>query len=165
MVLQIAKELTARDLQPESLEELAAVGAEALHSSQKVADNSEVIITLLPDCPGAEPLALAEDSGGGSDGYGTSACAAPIRVSSMHMQVHTTTCYQRRLADEMISTTRCCESEVMDKAVVRYCRDGAGQTTISWCRKGDADPTQIAQVLSGGLARCEMLENRAMCIE
>lgn len=54
-------ELVVHDLNREAVGELAAAGAKEAHSPQEVAQQSEVIITMLPDSPDVEQVALGAD--------------------------------------------------------------------------------------------------------
>ncbi|GGO37878.1 2-hydroxy-3-oxopropionate reductase [Deinococcus humi] len=52
--------LTVNNRTPEVMEELVQAGARAAHSAREVAGQSDIIITMLPDSPQVEEVALGE---------------------------------------------------------------------------------------------------------
>jgi 2-hydroxy-3-oxopropionate reductase len=60
-LMQAGYELTVHNRSPEKAEELAAEGAVAAGSPREVAENSDVVITMLPDSPDVERVVVGEN--------------------------------------------------------------------------------------------------------
>lgn len=197
--------LVAHDFQPEPVEELVALGAEAAYSPKEVAENSEMIITMLPDSPDVELVVLGEkglieglDEGQihidmstiapsvavrvaeALGGKGVRCLDAPVSGGDIGAQKGTLSIMvggPEDLFNEMLPIF-----QVMGKTIVWCGSNGAGQT-VKACNqvlvavtiagvaealvlgaKAGVDPLKIVEVLSGGLARCGILENRGMRI-
>lgn len=185
----------------EAVAELVGAGAKAATSPRQVAEQSQVVITMLPDSPDVEQVALGPDGliEGARQGLifvdmSTIAPSAAIRIA-------------RALADKGV---RCLDApvsggdlgarqgtlsvmvggdedtfaevkpifQVLGRSAILCGPIGAGQTVkacnqvlvavtiagvseaLTLGAKAGVDPSIIVQVLSGGLARCGVLENR-----
>lgn len=184
-----------------AVDELAAAGAMVASSARQVAEGSEVVITMLPDSPDVEQVAL------GPDGLIEGARPGLIYVDMSTIAPTTAIHVAQALAEKGV---RCLDAPVSggdvgarqgtltimvggDKAVFEEVKpifsvlsrsavwcgpNGAGQIVkacnqilvaatiagvseaLTLGAKAGVDPAKIVQVLSGGLARCGVLENR-----
>jgi 2-hydroxy-3-oxopropionate reductase len=183
------------------VDELAAAGATPAWSPREVAQGSDVVITMLPDSPEVEQVALG--SGGLIEGahpglihvdMSTIAPAVAVRVADA-LAEQGVRCLDAPVSGGDLGARQGTLSimvggdeatfaqvepifEVLGKSVVLCGPNGAGQT-VKACNqvlvavtiagvsealvlgaKAGVDPAKIVQVLSGGLARCGVLENR-----
>jgi len=60
-LLDAGHELVVHDVNPEPVQELVSAGAEAASSPREIAEKSKVIITMLPDSPDVQLVALGPD--------------------------------------------------------------------------------------------------------
>ena len=60
-LLNAGYEVVVHNRSREAVAELVSAGAKEAHSPKEVAQNSEVIITMLPDSPDVETVALGPD--------------------------------------------------------------------------------------------------------
>jgi len=60
-LIKAGHELTVYDLVDASVRELESAGAKTAHSSREVAEKSDLVITMLPDSPDVEKVALGSD--------------------------------------------------------------------------------------------------------
>jgi len=183
------------------VDEVAAAGAAAVSSPSEVARRSDLVITMLPDSPDVEQVAL------GPNGIGEGAREGLIYVDMSTIAPSTAVRVGQALAEKGV---RCLDAPVsggdvgaqkgtlsimvggdqatfdevqpvfgvLGKSAVLCGPLGAGQT-VKACNqvlvavtiagvsealvlgaKAGVDPAKIVQVLSGGLARCGVLENR-----
>jgi 2-hydroxy-3-oxopropionate reductase len=183
------------------VEELVAAGATAAQSPRQVAEQSQVVITMLPDSPDVELVAL------GPAGLIEGAHPGLIYVDMSTIAPGTAVRVAQALAANGV---RCLDAPVsggdvgarqgtlsimvggdeetfhavqpvfaaLGKSAILCGPIGAGQT-VKACNqvlvavtiagvsealvlgaKAGVDPARILQVLSGGLARCGVLENR-----
>lgn len=183
------------------VDELAASGAATAGSPREVAEHSDVVITMLPDSPDVELVAL------GPDGLIETARPGLIYVDMSTIAPATAVRVAKALAEKGI---RCLDApvsggdvgarqgtlsimvggdqatfeavqpifSVLGKSCVLCGPSGAGQT-VKACNqvlvavtiagvsealvlgaKAGVDPAKVVEVLSGGLARCGILENR-----
>jgi 2-hydroxy-3-oxopropionate reductase len=183
------------------VDELVTAGAAAAWSPREVAHRSDVVITVLPDSPDVEQVAL------GPDGLMEGARPGLICVDMSTIAPAVAVQVAAALADRGV---RCLDAPVsggdvgaqqgtlsimvggdeadfeqvapifgvLGKSAVLCGPNGAGQT-VKACNqvlvavtiagvsealvlgaKAGVDPSKIVQVLSGGLARCGVLENR-----
>lgn len=193
--------LVTRDLRPEPVEELVARGAEVAYSPKEVAETAEVIITMLPDSPDVELVALGENGlteavhegqiyidmstiapsvavrvAEALGRQGVRCLDAPVSGGDVGAQKGTLSIMvggPEDLFNEMLPLF-----QLMGKTIILCGTNGAGQT-VKACNqvlvavtiagvaealvlgaKAGVDPLKIVQVLSGGLARCGILENR-----
>ena len=185
----------------ESVAELVGQGATEAFSPKEVAEKSSVIITMLPDSPDVEAVALGADGiiEGVSDGdiYIDMSTIAPSVTTGIGeaMAKKGVNCLDAPVSGGDVGAKNAALSimvggeeatfdtakpifEVMGKNIVLCGPLGAGQT-VKACNqvlvavtiagvsealvlgaKAGVDPIKIVQVLSGGLARCGVLENR-----
>ncbi len=200
-LLSAGYELVVHNRSREAVAELVDAGAQEAHSPGEVARNSSVIITMLPDSPDVESVALGPDGiiEGVSDGdifvdMSTIAPSVAVGIGEA-MAEKSVVCLDAPVSggdvgaqnatlsimvggdEETFETVRPI-FEVMGKNIVLCGPLGAGQT-VKACNqilvavtiagvsealvlgaKAGVDPIKIVQVLSGGLARCGVLENR-----
>jgi 2-hydroxy-3-oxopropionate reductase len=200
-LLSAGYELVVHNRSREAVAELVGAGAQEAHSPREVAKNSSVIITMLPDSPDVESVALGPDGiiEGVSDGdifvdMSTIAPSVAVGIGEA-MAEKSVLCLDAPVSggdvgaqnatlsimaggdEETFETVRPI-FEVMGKNIVLCGPLGAGQT-VKACNqilvavtiagvsealvlgaKAGVDPIKIVQVLSGGLARCGVLENR-----
>jgi 2-hydroxy-3-oxopropionate reductase len=184
-----------------AVDELEAAGATAVLSPRQVAEASEVVITMLPDSPDVEQVALGGD--GLIDGarrgliyvdMSTIAPAVAVRVAEA-LGAKGMRCLDAPVSGGDVGAQQGTLSimvggdeatfeqvrpifDVLGKSAVLCGPQGAGQT-VKACNqvlvavtiagvsealvlgaKAGVDPAKVVQVLSGGLARCGVLENR-----
>jgi 2-hydroxy-3-oxopropionate reductase len=183
------------------VDELAALGAMPLPSPREVARKSDIAITMLPDSPDVEAVAL----GPGGLLYGarpgliyidmsTIAPAVAIRIAGA-LAEKGVRCLDAPVSGGDVGAQQGALSimvggdpetfgqvkpllDVLGKSAVLCGASGAGQTVkacnqvlvavtiagvseaLTLGAKAGVDPAKIVQVLSGGLARCGVLENR-----
>jgi 2-hydroxy-3-oxopropionate reductase len=183
------------------VDELAAAGAKAASSPRAVAEQSDVVITMLPDSPDVELVALGPDGivEGAREGLihvdmSTIAPAVAVRVAEAlgekgvgcldaPVSGGDVGAQQGTLAimiggDEATFELVKPIFDVLGKSSVLCGPNGAGQTVkacnqvlvavtiagvseaLTLGAKAGVDPAKVVQVLSGGLARCGVLENR-----
>jgi len=194
-------ELVVHDINREAVGDVVAAGAEEANSPREVAEKSSLIITMLPDSPDVEEVALGAEGiiEGVSEGdiyVDMSTIAPSVAVSvSQAMATKGVKCLDAPVSGGDVGAQNATLSimvggdektfdevlpvfEVMGKSVVLCGPVGAGQT-VKACNqvlvavtiagvsealvlgaKAGVDPIKIVQVLSGGLARCGILENR-----
>lgn len=184
-----------------AVDELAAAGAMAASSARQVAESSEVVITMLPDSPDVEQVALGPEGliEGARPGLiyidmSTIAPTTAIRVAQALAEkgVH---CLDAPVSggdvgarqgtlsimvggDEAVFDQVRPIFSVLGKSAVWCGPNGAGQIVkacnqilvavtiagvseaLTLGARAGVDPAKIVQVLSGGLARCGVLENR-----
>ena len=200
-LLEAGYELVVHDINRRRVDELAEQGARQGSSAKEVAAQSHVVITMLPDSPDVELVAL------GADGIMEGICPGSIYVdmSTISPTVAIRTAEagasrgvrvldapvsggdvgaQKGTLSIMVGGDEETFNEVLPifqvfgKSIVLCGRNGAGQT-VKVCNqilvavtiegvaealvlgaKAGVDPAKIVQVLTGGLARCGVLENR-----
>lgn len=185
----------------ESVVELVGQGATEAFSPKEVAEKSSVIITMLPDSPDVEAVALGANGiiEGVSDGdiYIDMSTIAPSVTTGIGeaMAKKGVNCLDAPVSGGDVGAKNAALSimvggeeatfdtakpifEVMGKNIVLCGPLGSGQT-VKACNqvlvavtiagvsealvlgaKAGVDPIKIVQVLSSGLARCGVLENR-----
>lgn len=194
-------ELIVHNRSQGAVEELVGKGATKATTPKEVAQNSDIIITMLPDSPDVEHVALGENGiiEGAHDGL--------ILVDMSTIAPSVTTAVGETLAEKSV---KCLDApvsggdvgaqnatlsimvggdedtfntvkplfDVMGKSAILCGPLSAGQTVkacnqvlvavtiagvseaLTLGAKAGVDPLKIVQVLSGGLARCGVLENR-----
>jgi len=196
--------LIVNDIVPGPVDELVSLGAKSAGSAKEAAAQSDVTITMLPDTPDVELVALgpngvmegirpgsiyvdmstvsptiAERIAEVAKEKGVKVLDAPVSGGDVGAQKGTLSIMvggNEEVFNEVLPIFN-----VMGKAVL--CGgDGAGQTVkacnqilvgvtiagvaeaLTLGAKAGVDPAKIVEVLSGGLARCGILENRGMRI-
>jgi 2-hydroxy-3-oxopropionate reductase len=186
-----------------AVKEIVALGAKEAFSGREVASQSEVVITMLPDSPDVEAVALGPDGvletmqpGGLYIDMSTIAPTVSKKIAEIGAQKGVAVLdapvsggdVGARNATLSIMVGGPPEAfdralpifQVLGKNIVLCGEAGAGQT-VKACNqimvalqleamgealvlgmKAGVDPTKIVQVLSGGLARCGVLENRGL---
>jgi 2-hydroxy-3-oxopropionate reductase len=200
-LLAAGYELVVHDVVREAVADVVAAGATEAASSKEVAANSEVVITMLPDSPDVEAVALGADgivegikSGSIYVDMSTIAPSVAVAVGDA-MAAKGVKCLDAPVSGGDVGAQNAALSimvggdeetfdtvkpifEKMGKNIVLCGPLGAGQT-VKACNqvlvavtiagvsealvlgaKAGVDPLKIVQVLSGGLARCGILENR-----
>ena len=193
--------LTVHNRSRPAVDKLVAAGAAAARSPCQVAEKTEVIITVLPDSPDVEQVALGPDGliEGAHPGLiyidmSTIAPAVAVRVAQT-LRERGVRCLDAPVSGGDVGAQQGTLSimaggeeatfeqvkaifEVLGKSAILCGPSGAGQT-VKACNqvlvavtiagvsealvlgaKAGVDPAKIVQVLSGGLARCGVLENR-----
>ncbi len=192
--------LVVYDIVKAAVDEIVAAGATAGSSAKDVAARSDVIITMLPDTPDVEKVALGEDGvlAGARPGSiyvdmstispvmaekvakagkekGMRVLDAPVSGGDVGAQKGTLSIMVG--GDEATFNEVLPIFQVMGKAtlcggngagqVVKACNQVLVGVTIAGVAealtlgaKAGVDPAKIVEVLSGGLARCGVLENR-----
>jgi 2-hydroxy-3-oxopropionate reductase len=184
-----------------AVDELVRAGAREAWSPREVAEKSAVVITMLPDSPDVEAVALGAD--GLVEGVhagliyvdmSTIAPAAAVRVAEA-LAAKGVRCLDAPVSGGDVGAQQGTLSimaggdeatfaavqpifDVLGKSAVLCGPNGAGQTVkacnqvlvavtiagvseaLALGAKAGVDPAKIVQVLSGGLARCGVLENR-----
>ena len=200
-LLTAGYELVVHDINREAVADVVASGASEAQSCKEVAQQSQIIITMVPDSPDVEAAALGPDGilEGVSDGdiYVDMSTIAPSVAVSVGeaMAAKGVKCLDAPVSGGDVGAQNAALSimvggdqatfdtvlpifEIMGKSVVLCGPLGAGQT-VKACNqvlvavtiagvsealvlgaKAGVDPIKIVQVLSGGLARCGILENR-----
>ena len=183
------------------VQELVALGATAVPSPKEVAQQTEVVITMLPDSPDVEQVVLGIDGvlEGARQGttfidMSTIAPAVAVRVAEA-LAAKGVECLdapvsggdvgaQQGTLSIMVGGARSAFDrakpifDVLGKSAVLCGGPGAGQTVkvcnqiltavtiagvceaLTMGAKAGVDPAKVVEVLSGGLARCGVLENR-----
>ena len=194
-------ELVVHNRNRDAVDELVGKGAAEAHSGKEVAEQSDIVITMLPDSPDVESVALGE--GGIIEGVheglifvdmstiapsvttqvgevlakkGVQSLDAPVSGGDIGAQNATLSIMVG--GDEDTFNTVKPLFEVMGQSAILCGPLGAGQTVkacnqilvavtiagvseaLTMGAKAGVDPIKIVQVLSGGLARCGVLENR-----
>ena len=200
-LLAAGYELVVHDVNREAVADVVAAGASEAGSAKEAAEKSTLIITMLPDSPDVEAVALG--AGGLVEGVsegdihvdmstiapstalavgeamaqkGAKCLDAPVSGGDVGAQNATLSIMvggDQDTFDKVLPVF-----EVMGKSVVLCGPLGAGQTVkacnqvlvavtiagvseaLTLGTKAGVDPIKIVQVLSGGLARCGVLENR-----
>jgi 2-hydroxy-3-oxopropionate reductase len=194
-------ELVVHNRNRDAVDELVGKGAAEAHSGKEVAEQSDIVITMLPDSPDVESVALGE--GGIIEG----AHEGLILVDMSTIAPSVTTQVGEVLAEKGVKSLDAPVSggdigaqnatlsimvggdedtfnavkplfDVMGQSAILCGPLGAGQTVkacnqilvavtiagvseaLTMGTKAGVDPIKIVQVLSGGLARCGVLENR-----
>ena len=204
-LLKAGYPLVVHDINREPVKELVELGTEEAFSPRQVAERAEVIITMLPDSPDVEEVALGPD--GVMEGIRPGSIYIDMSTISPAVAVHTGEVGREkgvRVLDAPVSGGDVGAQkgtlsimvggdeetfnevlpifQVLGKNVVLCGSNGAGQTVkacnqilvaitiagvaeaLTLGAKAGVDPAEIVQVLSGGLARCGILENRGMHI-
>jgi 2-hydroxy-3-oxopropionate reductase len=183
------------------VDELVAAGASEARSPREVAEKSDLVITMLPDSPDVELVALGPDGliEAAREGLiyvdmSTIAPAAAVRVAEA-LAGKGVRCLDAPVSGGDVGARQGTLSimvggdeatfaqvkpifDVLGKSAVLCGLNGAGQTVkacnqvlvavtiagvseaLTLGAKAGVDPAKIVQVLSGGLARCGVLENR-----
>ena len=194
-------ELVVHNRNRDAVDELVGKGAIEAHSGKEVAEQSDIVITMLPDSPDVESVALGE--GGIIEGTheglifvdmstiapsvttqvgevlaekGVQSLDAPVSGGDIGAQNATLSIMVG--GDEDTFNTVKPLFDVMGQSAILCGPLGAGQTVkacnqilvavtiagvseaLTMGTKAGVDPIKIVQVLSGGLARCGVLENR-----
>ena len=184
-----------------AVDDLVAAGATAAWSPRQVAEGSAVVITMLPDSPDVEQVALGPDGliEGARPGLiyvdmSTIVPAVAVRVAAA-LAEKGVRCLDAPVSggdvgarqgtlsimaggDEAVFEQVKPIFDVLGKSAVLCGPNGAGQTVkacnqvlvavtiagvseaLTLGAKAGVDPAKIVQVLSSGLARCGVLENR-----
>lgn len=194
-------ELTVHNRSQAAVDELVAKGANASRSPKEVAQSSDIVITMLPDSPDVELVALGENGivEGAHDGLifvdmstiapsvttaigealaakGVKSLDAPVSGGDVGAQNAALSIMVG--GDEDTFNTVKPLFDVMGKSAILCGPLSSGQTVkacnqilvavtiagvseaLTLGAKAGVDPLKIVQVLSGGLARCGVLENR-----
>jgi 2-hydroxy-3-oxopropionate reductase len=188
---------------PAPVDELVAAGATGALSPREVAGRCDLVITMLPDSPDVEQVALGPDGliEGVRPGLiyidmSTIAPAAAVRVAGA-MAAKGVRCLDAPVSGGDVGARQGTLSimvggdeatfaqvkpifEVLGSSAVLCGPIGAGQSVkacnqvlvavtiagvseaLTLGAKAGVDPAKIVQVLSGGLARCGVLENRGL---
>ena len=200
-LLQAGYVVVAHNRSRESAAELADAGAREAHSPKEVAENSDIVVTMLPDSPDVEEVALGPGGiiegvskgdiyvdmstiapsvalkvGKAMAGKGVRCLDAPVSGGDVGAQNATLSIMVG--GEEDVFNTVKPVFEAMGKNIVLCGPLGSGQTVkacnqvlvavtiagvseaLTLGAKAGVDPANIVQVLSGGLARCGVLENR-----
>ncbi len=194
-------ELVVHNRNRDAVDELVGKGAAEAYSGKEVAEQSDIVITMLPDSPDVESVALGE--GGIIEG----AHEGLIFVDMSTIAPSVTTQVGEVLAEKGVQSLDAPVSggdigaqnatlsimvggdedtfnavkplfDIMGQSAILCGPLGAGQTVkacnqilvavtiagvseaLTMGTKAGVDPIKIVQVLSGGLARCGVLENR-----
>ena len=194
-------ELVVHNRNRDAVDELVGKGAAEAHSGKEVAEQSDIVITMLPDSPDVESVALGEGGiiegvheglifvdmstiapsvttqvGEVLAGKGVQSLDAPVSGGDIGAQNATLSIMVG--GDEDTFNTVKPLFDVMGQSAILCGPLGAGQTVkacnqilvavtiagvseaLTMGTKAGVDPIKIVQVLSGGLARCGVLENR-----
>ena len=194
-------ELVVHNRNRNAVDELVGKGAIEAHSGKEVAEQSDIVITMLPDSPDVESVALGEGGiiEGAHEGLifvdmstiapsvttqvgevlaekGVQSLDAPVSGGDIGAQNATLSIMVG--GDEDTFNTVKPLFDVMGQSAILCGPLGAGQTVkacnqilvavtiagvseaLTMGTKAGVDPIKIVQVLSGGLARCGVLENR-----
>lgn len=193
-------ELTVYDIVADSVAEISAAGATAAGSCKEVAENSDVIITMVPDSPDVEAAVfgengIAEGIRPGSYYVDMSTIAPSVAISvGERLAEQGVKCLDGPVSGGDVGAQNAAlsimvggEQDVFDEInpifdimgnavlcgklgsgqIVKACNQVLVAVTIAGVSealtlgaKAGVDPLKIVQVLSGGLARCGILENR-----
>lgn len=194
-------DLVVHNRNRDAVDELVGKGAIEAHSGKEVAEQSDIVITMLPDSPDVESVALGEGGiiEGAHEGLifvdmstiapsvttqvgevlakkGVQSLDAPVSGGDIGAQNATLSIMVG--GDEDTFNTVKPHFDVMGQSAILCGPLGAGQTVkacnqilvavtiagvseaLTMGTKAGVDPIKIVQVLSGGLARCGVLENR-----
>ena len=194
-------ELVVHNRNRDAVDELVGKGATEAHSGKEVAEQSDIVITMLPDSPDVESVALGEGGiiEGAHEGLifvdmstiapsvttqvgevlaqkGVQSLDAPVSGGDIGAQNAILSIMVG--GDEDTFNTVKPLFDVMGQSAILCGPLGAGQTVkacnqilvavtiagvseaLTMGTKAGVDPIKIVQVLSGGLARCGVLENR-----
>ncbi|MCY3684336.1 MAG: 2-hydroxy-3-oxopropionate reductase [Gemmatimonadetes bacterium] len=194
-------ELVVHNRNRDAVDELVGRGAAEAFSGKEVAEQSDIVITMLPDSPDVESVALGEGGiiEGAHEGLifvdmstiapsvttqvgevlaekGVQSLDAPVSGGDIGAQNATLSIMVG--GDEDTFNTVKPLFDVMGQSAILCGPLGAGQTVkacnqilvavtiagvseaLTMGTKAGVDPIKIVQVLSGGLARCGVLENR-----
>ena len=194
-------ELVVHNRNRDAVDELVGKGAIEAHSGKEVAEQSDIVITMLPDSPDVESVALGEGGiiEGAHEGLifvdmstiapsvttqvgevlaekGVQSLDAPVSGGDIGAQNATLSIMVGGDADTFNTVKPL--FDVMGQSAILCGPLGAGQTVkacnqilvavtiagvseaLTMGTKAGVDPIKIVQVLSGGLARCGVLENR-----
>lgn len=200
-LLDAGYELIVHNRSRDAVDELVGKGATSACSGKAVAEQSDIVITMLPDSPDVESVALGAGGivEGASEGMifvdmstiapstavqvgdalaekGVRSLDAPVSGGDIGAQNATLSIMVG--GDEEAFDTVKPLFDVMGQNAVLCGPLGAGQTVkacnqvlvavtiagvseaLTMGAKAGVDPLKIVQVLSGGLARCGVLENR-----
>ena len=194
-------DLVVHNRNRDAVDELVGKGATEAHSGREVAEQSDIVITMLPDSPDVESVALGE--GGIIEGAherlifvdmstiapsvttqvgevlaqkGVQSLDAPVSGGDIGAQ-NATLSIMVGGAEDTFNTVKPL-FDIMGQSAILCGPLGAGQTVkacnqilvavtiagvseaLTMGTKAGVDPIKIVQVLSGGLARCGVLENR-----
>ena len=194
-------DLVVHNRNRDAVDELVGKGAIEAHSGKEVAEQSDIVITMLPDSPDVESVALGE--GGIIEGVheglifvdmstiapsvttqvgevlsekGVQSLDAPVSGGDIGAQNATLSIMVGGDADTFNTVKPL--FDIMGQSAILCGPLGAGQTVkacnqilvavtiagvseaLTMGTKAGVDPIKIVQVLSGGLARCGVLENR-----
>ena len=194
-------ELVVHNRNRDAVDELVGRGATEAHSGKEVAEQSDIVLTMLPDSPDVESVALGE--GGIIEGVheglifvdmstiapsvttqvgevlsekGVQSLDAPVSGGDIGAQNATLSIMVGGDADTFNTVKPL--FDIMGQSAILCGPLGAGQTVkacnqilvavtiagvseaLTMGTKAGVDPIKIVQVLSGGLARCGVLENR-----
>ena len=194
-------DLVVHNRNRDAVDELVGKGAAEAYSGKEVAEQSDIVITMLPDSPDVESVALGEGGiiEGAHEGLifvdmstiapsvttqvgevlakkGVQSLDAPVSGGDIGAQNATLSIMVG--GDEDTFNTVKPLFDVMGQSAILCGPLGAGQTVkacnqilvavtiagvseaLTMGTKAGVDPIKIVQVLSGGLARCGVLENR-----
>ena len=200
-LLRAGHHLVVHDTDRERVHALAELGAREGFSPHQVAQEAEVVITMLPDSPDVEAVAFGPEgvvegmSPGGlyidmssispmvaarvaqvAAAKGIRVLDAPVSGGDVGAQKATLTIMVGGLEEAFQQALPIFQA--MGKNIVHCGGAGAGQIVkacnqilvavtiegvaeaLTLGMKAGVDPQKIVQVLSGGLARCGVLENR-----
>ncbi len=194
-------ELVVHNRNRDAVDELVGKGTIEAHSGKEVAEQSDIVITMLPDSPDVESVALGEGGiiEGAHEGLifvdmstiapsvttqvgevlakkGVQSLDAPVSGGDIGAQNATLSIMVGGDEDTFNAVKPL--FDVMGQSAILCGPLGAGQTVkacnqilvavtiagvseaLTMGTKAGVDPIKIVQVLSGGLARCGVLENR-----
>ena len=194
-------ELVVHNRNRDAVDELVGKGAIEAHSGKEVAEQSDIVITMLPDSPDVESVALGEGGiiEGAHEGLifvdmstiapsvttkvgellakkGVQSLDAPVSGGDIGAQ-NATLSIMVGGEEDTFNTVKPL-FDVLGQSAILCGPLGAGQTVkacnqilvavtiagvseaLTMGTKAGVDPIKIVQVLSGGLARCGVLENR-----
>lgn len=194
-------ELVVHNRNRDAVDELVGKGAIEAHSGKEVTEQSDIVITMLPDSPDVESVALGEGGiiEGAHDGLifvdmstiapsvttqvgevlakkGVKSLDAPVSGGDIGAQNATLSIMVGGDEDTFNAVKPL--FDIMGQSAILCGPLGAGQTVkacnqilvavtiagvseaLTMGTKAGVDPIKIVQVLSGGLARCGVLENR-----
>ena len=194
-------ELIVHNRNRDAVDELVGKGAAEAHSGKEVAEQSDIVITMLPDSPDVESVALGEGGiiEGAHEGLifvdmstiapsvttqvgevlaqkGVKSLDAPVSGGDIGAQNATLSIMVGGDEDTFNAVKPL--FDIMGQSAILCGPLGAGQTVkacnqilvavtiagvseaLTMGTKAGVDPIKIVQVLSGGLARCGVLENR-----
>ncbi len=200
-LLQAGYAVIVHNRSREPVAELVEAGAGEAHSPREVAENSDVVISMLPDSPDVQEVALgpggiiegvsrddiyidmstiapsvALEVGGAMAKKGVRCLDAPVSGGDVGAR-NATLSIMVGGEEEIFDSVRPIFA-AMGQNIVLCGPLGAGQTVkacnqvlvavtiagvseaLTLGARAGVDPANIVQVLSGGLARCGVLENR-----